>query len=110
MAWKVVINTCYGGYGLSAEAVDLLRELKGEPLECYRDWQGITRHDKDLVKVVETLGDKASNTYAKLKVVEIDFPAYMIDEYDGIESIRTPDADTYIYIDDTLTLEGKQYV
>lgn len=45
-----------------------------------------------LVRVVEELGDAASGRCAKLAIR--DLPAgtrYIIDEYDGFESVRTPD-------------------
>lgn len=54
-------------------------------LEC-RDFE---RHDPLLVKCVETLGIKANGACAKLKVVEIpDEVKYVIEEYDGLESIH----------------------
>lgn len=47
------------------------------------------RTDKDLIAVVEKLGDKASGSCAELKIVEIpDGVDWEIDEYDGIESIH----------------------
>lgn len=47
------------------------------------------REDPVLVEVVEELGDKASGFYGKLKVVEIpDGLNYVIDDYDGIETLH----------------------
>lgn len=47
------------------------------------------REDKDLIYVIETLGDRASGQFGNLKVVEIpDDVKYEIDDYDGIESIH----------------------
>ena len=75
---KIVINTRYGGYGLSAEAVDLLLNL-GAP-------QDPDRAHPSLIKVVEQLGEAANGPGAKLKVVEIpDDVAWQIEEYDGRE-------------------------
>lgn len=83
---KVVINTCYGGFGLSDKAKDRLRELGLE-----FKWQyDIPRHHPLLVQVVEELGEEASDPYAKLKVEEINSNLYKIDEYDGLESVLTP--------------------
>ena len=46
------------------------------------------RSDLDLISVVETLGEKANGSHAKLKVVEIpDGVEYEISEYDGNEHI-----------------------
>lgn len=51
------------------------------------------RCDPVLIQVVEELGDAANGRYAKLRIHEV--PAgsrYRIDEYDGFESIETPDS------------------
>ena len=141
---KVVINECYGGFGLSPLAIKRYAELNGK--ECYffklsltednnksitleeankefcwvaysvpnpedyklnkRDEDGlyksankragkislsyrdIKRNDKNLIKLVSELGDKANGKCAKLKIVKIpDNVEYEIEEYDGIEWI-----------------------
>ena len=111
---KVVINDCYGGFGLSDEALERLIEL-GIPLLEYQKegmpeiyihkmnderykWlmgayliEGIGydsgRDHPLLIQVVEELGAKAaSGKHAKLKIVEIpDGTDYVIEEYDGAE-------------------------
>lgn len=53
------------------------------------------RHDPNLVKVVETLGDRASGECAKLVVTDIGESKYHIDEYDGYESVITSLGDDY---------------
>jgi len=58
-------------------------------------YNNVDRHDPVLVQVVEELEDKASGEYAKLAIEEVDGP-YRIDEYDGNESVQTPD--TYNWI------------
>ena len=83
---KVVINSCYGGLGLSDKAIARLKEL-GLEIEWEHD---IPRHHPLLVQVVEELEDEASGTYAKLEVVEIYSKLYQVTEYDGFESIKTP--------------------
>lgn len=46
------------------------------------------RHDLDLVKVIEELGDEANNLVSELKIIEIpDDVEYEIKEYDGMEWI-----------------------
>jgi len=85
---KVVINTCFGGFGLSDEAEAMWREAKkiADPEGVY--YYDIMRDDYDLVHIVETLGKKANSTCSQLKVVEI--PAdvvWYIHEYDGVEHI-----------------------
>lgn len=148
---KIVINTCYGGFGLSNKAMKMLYELKnpGKTLYFYKSdfditfskktnekvytridgdpdvkgsfevdaficdmgdtfieeneyrhsekyeknfiWDNMlvtSRHDPDLIKVVEELGSEASGDYADLAIVEIQASKYRIDEYDGLESVE----------------------
>jgi len=84
---KVVFNACYGGYSLSEEACNMLSALTGSPVN---DGDALPRHDMNLVLVVETLGQKASGSYAKLEICKIEGRAYFIDEYDGMENVVTP--------------------
>lgn len=78
---EIVINTCYGGFGLSEEACKMIG------LE--NRFEDIDRDDPRLVKAVRTLGEKANGFCAKLKIAEIPLEAtdYFINEYDGMESI-----------------------
>ncbi len=87
---KVVFNDCYGGFGLSKEAKALYKELSGKEYTEGYDSKATPRHCKYLVKVVETLKEKASDNYAKLKVEETGC-FYRIQEYDGTEWVETPD-------------------
>lgn len=101
---KVVINTCYGGFGLSNEAMRLYAKYAGyktkefeyygtpyvqlvddNDVEILPTWN-FDRDDKVLVRVVEELGKVANDTYADLKIVEIpDAIEWDIKEYDGRE-------------------------
>jgi hypothetical protein len=83
---KIVINKCYGGFGLSKEAEKLYVQKKNISGPLRGD---ILRNDSVLVEVVETLGDKASGKYSELEVVEIpdDVTDWRIEEYDGWEHI-----------------------
>ena len=88
---KVVINTCYGGFGLSEAAKERYLELSGQrPIS----WFDLKRNDKYLVQVVEELREEANGSYSFLKVVDIE-PGrwYRIEEYDGYEDIRYRDLD-----------------
>lgn len=91
---KVVYNNCYGGFGLSDEALQLLSQKKGYEIKSgfYLELEHeIKRHDADLVAVVEELGTKASGNYADLQIEEIpDGWEYEIDEYDGNERVLPP--------------------
>ena len=110
MKTKVVYNACFGGFSISKEACEMLaaagvesaiEALKEHEDEPAKKWaktfgfsysaSGMARHDPRLVSVVEALGDKANGRYAKLRIAEVDGP-YRIDEYDGSESVETPDS------------------
>ncbi len=104
---KIVINCCFGGFGLSETAVALYFEKakltrhvkKGKFGEDYNyakvgddmmfwSFHELQRNDPILIAVVEELGPAANSSYAKLKVVEIaDDGLWEIAEYDGIEHI-----------------------
>lgn len=104
---KVVINRCYGGFSLSREAFLELRKMgnitaleEADIGENWKDGSGprpknlnffcgqISRNDPDLIKVVETLKEKANGECAKLKIVEIpDDIEWEIDDYDGLETV-----------------------
>ena len=50
------------------------------------------RHDPNLIKVIETLGTRANGECADIKIVEIpDDAKYIIQEYDGCETVVTRD-------------------
>jgi hypothetical protein len=111
---KVVVNRCYGGFGISDEAVMRYAELSGillfkkadnrfssiPMIHYYTDascadeyyWyhtSQIERNDPILVKVVEELGERSHGYLAKLEIVEIpEGIDWHIDEYDGIESVH----------------------
>lgn len=84
---KVVVNKCYGGFGLSEKAYEFLGlEWDGYGF-AYNDYD--LRTDEKLIECVETLGDKANGRFAYLKVVEIpDDIEWEIDYYDGVETIE----------------------
>ena len=82
---KIVINKCYGGFGLSRIAEELYKERKGitDPNWYYYD---IPRDDPILVEMVETMGDQVNSSYSDLRIVEIpDDVNWQVDEYDGNE-------------------------
>ena len=96
---KVVYNACYGGFGLSKEAVQYMAdkgsESAAEALQKEGRW-GIYYHperdDALLVEAVETLGsDIASGRHASLQIAHVpDGAEWEIDEYDGFESVVPP--------------------
>ena len=99
---KIVINKCYGGFGLSEQAHSFIAKRKGWQHACddydndywycqsgnavYSDQ--LKRDDPDLVAAVEQLGKDVDGSYSLLKVVEIpDGVDWYIHEYDGLESV-----------------------
>lgn len=87
---KIVYNACFGSFGLSRLARHEYCKLSGVQLD--EDVSELKRHDPYLVTVLETLGSTAaSDIYACLKIEEIQGSKYRITEYDGFESVETPD-------------------
>jgi len=104
---KIVINKCFGGFGLSPLAIEEYAKRKGITLYTdegktgqydsrYTDkekteffsYDDIPRNDPVLIEVVETLGPKAEGAYSELKVVEIPNDVnWEIEEVDGNERI-----------------------
>lgn len=99
---KVVINTCYGGFGLSSFAINMMEErgykVNRYDFGSYLD-SDIARHNEDLIEVVEILGEDANGMCAELTIVEFDGNVYRIDEYDGYESLVTPENQKWIVIE-----------
>lgn len=80
---KVVINLCFGGYGISEEAQRILLMTLGE--DGYNEME---RHHPIFVSLVENMGEAVNGRFAKLGIVEIeDGLDYDIEEYDGYESV-----------------------
>lgn len=89
---KLVINTEFGGFGLSREAETWL--AKRGIWQKYPDLESLyylPRHEPLLVACVEALGRKANGHCADLSVVTIKHNRYYIEKYDGNESVITED-------------------
>ena len=112
---KVVINSSYGGFSLSHEAIMAYAKRKGTvvypelssrsraatlywtvpPEQQTESGNGqtlydreIPRDDSDLIAVIEELGEAADGRHARLTVVEIpDDVQWQIEEYDGYEHV-----------------------
>ena len=97
---KIVINRCFGGFGLSESAMINIANRKGwtlvqkgrsnyfkSPEDDIADYD-IPRDDPDLVSTVEMIGEHSWGSYAELLIVEIpDDVDWYIEEYDGREWI-----------------------
>jgi len=111
---EYVMNSCYGGFGLSEEAFVWLKKNKnwkeatdskeegdfhsydfGPKKRYYSQKQDSLyfRCNKDVVECVKTLGsEKASGRYSSLEIVDCPLGPdenLEIDEYDGIETLQT---------------------
>lgn len=77
---KIVVNKCYGGFGLSDWAMEQLG------INVYYD---IDRTDSRLVELVENFPEKVDNFYSNLIVISIPDTStdWEIDEYDGLETV-----------------------
>jgi len=94
MPRSIIVNTCYGGFGLSEQAKTMYLELtkEVERSEHFFVDQDVLRDDPALVRVVTELGIKASSgLHAKLGIVHIpdDIPSdgWIIQEFDGFEFV-----------------------
>ena len=96
---KVVINNCYGGFGLSEKAIQRYNEISDRNIDSW-DALELPRHDPALVQAVEELGQDANGRNACLLVQEIPGNRYLIEEYDGAETIFFPEMPNWIVIED----------
>lgn len=103
---KLVLNKCYGGFGISKEAVEFMAADGCHHAKAALDasvkhktnmyqygyadnLDSYDRTNPHLIKAVEQLGKKANGPHAELVVVDIpDGEAYQIEDYDGMETVR----------------------
>ena len=90
---KIVYNACYGGFGLSTQAIARYCQLKNiMDVPKYFDGCDISRTDPALIQVIEELGDDANASCAELRFHELaSGTLYRIEEYDGNETVVTQD-------------------
>ena len=104
---KIVINRCFGGFGLSDRAIQRYGELAGLNLiskegglfgltwylnsvddKNYFSVYDIPRDDPNLIQVVEEMDELSWGPYSELAIIEIpDDVAWTIEEYDGNEHV-----------------------
>jgi len=83
---KVVINTCYGGFGLSESSLVEYKRRKNTTEDIWH-WD-IPRDCPHLVAMVEEGGTDVNGQYSDLKVVNVpDDANWYIEEYDGMEHV-----------------------
>jgi hypothetical protein len=96
---EVVYHSTYGGYELTTSIVERYNELAGTKYET--DDMGtfvaadeINRHDPYLVQAVREYLDKedaSSVLKIRLEIKKLKGNKYIIDEYDGWETVQEPD-------------------
>ena len=110
---KIVLNGCYGGFGLSEKAEKYMSE------HATPGYENCPEADPALVSFIETFGSEAASADlgAKLEVTEIkDGTIYRASEYDGWEDwtpigmqclqIATPEGPKTIRIAEVVDSEG----
>lgn len=109
---KVVYNACYGGFSLSRKATERLAQLGVEEadqaLRGYEEHPSVlgfhfsahelSRHDPRLVQVVEEFGEEANGSFSDLQIAEVEGNKYIVDEYDGNETVQTPESINWIEV------------
>ena len=85
MSTKIVYNKSFGGFSLSPLAREALQKLG------INDEYEVQRHDSRLVEVIEKLGGFANGPFANLDIWYLKGKKYIIEEYDGKESVIEPE-------------------
>ena len=111
---KVVYNSCHGGFSLSKlsamwlaargydPAVEFLATLGKDPSPWSASFYPSTleRHAELLVECIEAVGlDKAGGEFSELRIIEVQ-DKYRIDEYDGYETVETPETISWKSVND----------
>lgn len=83
---KIVINSCYGGFGLSEAGEKRFLEKSGKEYDVFTT----ERHDPILIEIIQENSPEYLYNYCKPRIV--DFPdifeyCYIIRDYDGLERI-----------------------
>ena len=93
---KVAINKCYGGFSISKECAKWIENKYGIDLSKEYDYGAYyfdeKRHAKELIDAIETLGSMVcSGGCAKIALEDCSSGLYQIEDYDGYETLITPD-------------------
>lgn len=82
---KVIINSDFGGFGLSEKALEMYKE-RGGTIDYSFLGVSALRDDPIMVDIVTELGDEANDIFSDLEIVNVpEQYDYAIDDYDGLE-------------------------
>lgn len=84
---KLVINPCFGGFGLSEKAFEWLNDRSLSIRQIKSLEEPRNRANNLLVECVETLGIESNGLCSNLKVIECEEQPYYISEHDGCEEL-----------------------
>ena len=88
---KILLNNCFGGFGLSVEAAKRVEKVTDYRFEyeygawCSKQNEIQFRTHPEIIKIVEEMGKKASGDCSKIIVSKV-FVNIEIDSYDGQEN------------------------
>ena len=86
---EILLNDCYGGFGVSEKALELYNERSGNDVTYISGYEGNFRVDPILIDIVKELGDAANDEYSELRIDHVpDGYGYKIEEYDGLETLH----------------------
>ena len=105
MKVKIAISDCYGsGLVASRRLVERLKEVKGKEVGNSPFLSNIARHDPDLIKCIEELGERSNSSdphiFSHIIIKEVELPSgrYYIDNRDGKEEIIIPEEVNWIQV------------
>lgn len=86
---EILLNGCYGGFGVSKKALDLYNKRTGKNVMDDYELRDDCRTDPILIDIIKELGEEANGSCSKLYVDEVpDGYDYWIEEYDGVETLH----------------------
>lgn len=89
MTTKVAINCNWGSFRFTEEMI-VWMAARGI---VDREYYGLDRHDPLLIECIEDCEDVGD-----IQVIEIDEDRYFIEDYDGMETVYTPESCPWVMV------------